>query len=168
MRSRCSDSPPPGNLAFTRSLGCYGDVIPYDEVPAGLPGGPAVYVDISGDGALRAAIHEHLADALTYSCAVGATHWDRMGTGGGDSLPGPQPVLFFAPAQAAKRATDWGPRLLQDRIATAWAQFMKTVSDADNPWLHIVHGRGTGAVESCYTALLDGTLPPQEGHILRV
>ncbi len=155
-----------GNLAFTRSLGCYDTVISYDDVPAALPDEPAVYVDISGDGALRAAIHGHLADTLTYSCAVGATHWDQMG--GGDGLPGPQPVLFFAPAQAAKRATEWGPAVLQERIAAAWAEFMTPVTRAEQPWLQVVHGRGMAAVDACYAALLDGTARPQEGHILSV
>lgn len=157
-----------GNLAFTRSLGCYDTVIPYDEVPAALPDGSAVYVDISGDGALRAAIHGRLADTLAYSCAVGATHWDRMGAGDRTSLPGPQPVLFFAPAQAAKRATDWGPAVLQERIAAAWAQFMGPVARAENPWLTVVRDRGADAVEACYTALLDGTVSPREGRILSV
>ena len=156
----------PGNLAFTRSLGCYDTVISYDDVPAALPEEPAVYVDISGDGALRAAIHGRLADNLAYSCAVGATHWDQMS--GGDGLPGPQPVLFFAPAQAAKRATDWGPALLQERISAAWTQFMEPVTRAEEPWLRVVHGRGTADIEACYTALLDGTASPRKGHVLSV
>jgi hypothetical protein len=156
----------PGNLAFTRSLGCYDTVLAYDDLPAGLAGEPAVYVDISGDAALRAAIHERLADKLSYSCAVGATHWDRLG--GGTGLPGPQPVLFFAPAQAAKRAGEWGPAALEDRMAAAWTAFMWPVTDARAPWLQVVRGRGEAAVEATYTALLDGTMRPQEGHVLSV
>jgi len=154
----------PGNLAFTRSLGCYDTVMSYADVPAGLPDDPAVYVDISGDGELRAAIHGRLADTLAYSCSVGATHWDRLG--GGNGLPGPQPVLFFAPAQAARRAGEWGPAVLQERMATAWAAFMGPVTRAEDPWLRVVHGRGTAAVEVVYAALLDGTVRPHEGHIL--
>jgi hypothetical protein len=154
----------PGNIAFTRSLGCYDTVLSYDDVPAGLPDEPAVYVDISGDSALRAAIHGRLADNLAYSCSVGATHWDRLGTGSG--LPGPQPVLFFAPAQAAKRAGEWGPAGLQERLTAAWAAFMQPVTRAEDPWLQIVRGRGAAAVETCYAALLAGTVRPQDGHIL--
>jgi len=95
---------------------------------------------------------------------VGATHWDRLGTGSG--LPGPQPVLFFAPAQAAKRAGEWGPAGLQERLTAAWAAFMQPVTRAEDPWLQIVRGRGAAAVETCYAALLAGTVRPQEGHIL--
>lgn len=156
----------PANLAFTGSLGCYDTVLSYDDVPAALPVERSVYVDFSGDGAVRAAVHRRLADRLTYSCAVGATHWDKLG--GDDDLPGPQPVLFFAPDQATRRAGEWGPATLQERLAAAWAAFMQPVTRADNPWLHVVRDRGTAAVEACYTALLDGRVRPQDGHILSV
>ncbi len=154
----------PGNVAFTRSLGCYDEVLSYDDVPAALADEPTVYVDFSGNTALRAAVHGRLADTLVYSCSVGATHWDRIGTGNG--LPGPQPVLFFAPDQAGKRAVEWGPGGLEERVGAAWAAFMQPVTRAEDPWLQVVRGRGTAAVEACYAALLDGKLRPQEGHIL--
>ena len=156
----------PGNLAFTRSLGCYDEVLGYDDVPAALPDEPAVYVDFSGSAPLRAAVHERLADTLAYSCSVGATHWDMLGNGNGSCLPGPQPVLFFAPNQAKKRSGDWGPAGLQERLTAAWAAFMQPVTRADDPWLQVVRDRGTAAVEACYAALLDGRVRPQEGHIL--
>jgi hypothetical protein len=156
----------PGNLAFTRSLGCYDEVLGYDDVPAALPDEPAVYVDFSGSAPLRAAVHERLADTLAYSCSVGATHWDMLGNGNGSCLPGPQPVLFFAPNQAKKRSGDWAPAGLQERLTAAWAAFMQPVTRADDPWLQVVRDRGTAAVEACYAALLDGRVRPQEGHIL--
>lgn len=154
----------PGNLGFTRSLGCFDEVFSYDDVPVALPDEASVYVDFSGSMPLRAAIHEHLADKLAYSCMVGATHWDELGSG--DGLPGPEPVLFFAPEQARKRSVDWGPAGLAERIGNAWAGFMQPVTRAADPWLTVVRGRGTAAVETCYTALLDGRVPPHEGHIL--
>ncbi|MGZ8799890.1 MAG: DUF2855 family protein [Aeromicrobium sp.] len=154
----------PGNLAFTRSLGCYDEVLCYDDVPTALADEPAVYVDFNGSVQLRAAVHERLADTLAYSCSVGGTHWDALG--GANGLPGPRPVLFFAPDQIRKRTGDWGPAGLQERLAAAWAAFMQPVTRADNPWLQVVRGRGPEAVEACYAALLDGTVRPQEGHIL--
>lgn len=66
----------PGNLAFTRGLGCYDRVLAYDEL-ATLPAStPVVYVDFSGSAALRESIHTHWSDQLSYSCSVGGTHWD--------------------------------------------------------------------------------------------
>lgn len=154
----------PANLAFTRSLGCYDEVLSYGDVPAGLADEPSVYVDFSGSATLRTAIHERLADNLAYSCLVGATHWDKLGSG--DKLPGPDPVLFFAPEQARKRSADWGPAGLADRIAAAWAAFMHPVTRAEEPWLTVVRSSGPAAVESCYAALLDGRVRPEAGHIL--
>jgi Protein of unknown function (DUF2855) len=156
----------PGNAEFTRALGCYDDVLCYDDVATTLPQVASVYVDFSGDTAVRAAVHRRLADRLAYSCAVGGTHWDALG-GGGD-LPGPAPVLFFAPEQARKRAEEWGPAGLQERMATAWTAFMEPVTNAEHPWLTVVTRHGRDAVEQCYAALLDGTVPANEGHILSV
>jgi Protein of unknown function (DUF2855) len=152
------------NLDFTRSLGCYDEVLTYEAAKSGLARVPTVYVDFSGSVALRFAVHEQLSETLTYSCSVGGTHWEDLGSGKG--LPGPRPVLFFAPAQAKKRVTDWGGASLQQRMAAAWAAFMAPVTDARQPWLHVVRGRGEAAIEACYAALLGGQVKPQDGHVL--
>ena len=86
--------------------------------------------------------------------------------GSGKGLPGPRPVLFFAPAQSKKRVADWGPAGFQQRIASAWAAFMKPVSDPQSPWLRVVRGEGEAAVAATYAALLAGTVKPAEGHVL--
>jgi hypothetical protein len=156
----------PANAEFTRALGCYDEVLCYDDVATALPEVTSVYVDFSGDPAVRGAVHRRLGDRLAYSCLVGATHWDALG--GGDELPGPAPVLFFAPDQAGKRIADWGPDEFQEQMAEAWTEFMEPVTNAEKPWLTVVSGRGRDAVERSYTALLDGTVPANEGHILSV
>lgn len=156
----------PANLAFTKSLGCYDKVLPYAEVTSLPVDRPVVYVDMSGNASLRATIHDHWQDALAYSCSVGGTHWEDLG--GGKGLPGPRPVLFFAPAQARKRAGEWGSTPLQERIAGAWASFLARVVQPDRPWLQVVSGRGKEAVEKTYAELLDGTVAADEGRILSV
>ncbi len=154
------------NLAFTRSLGCYDEVMTYDAV-ATLPADvPTVYVDFSGSVGLRASIHRHFGDRLTYSCSVGGTHWDELGSGKG--LPGPKPTLFFAPAQIKKRHADWGAAGFQQRTADAWAAFMRPVTATEKPWLRVVRGQGAAAIESTYAALLGGSTNPAEGHMLAV
>ena len=154
------------NAAFTASLGCYDAVLTYDAVGALPTDAPAVYVDFSGSAAVRADVHSHLGAALAYSCSVGGTHWSDLGSGKG--LPGPRPVLFFAPAQVKKRNADWGTSGLQQEIATAWAAFMVPVTAADKPWLRVVNGHGEAAVLATYTALLRGSIKPDEGHMLSV
>jgi hypothetical protein len=155
----------PANAEFTRALGCYDDVLCYEDAGT-LPQVASVYVDMSGDTALRGAVHRRLGDLLAYSCAVGATHWDSLG--GGGELPGPPPQLFFAPEQARKRAAEWGADGLQERLADAWTAFLARIDDAEHPWMTVVTRHGRDAVEQCYAALLDGTVPANEGHILSV
>ena len=154
----------PANLAFTRGLGCYDEVLAYDALTSLPADVPTVYVDLSGSAAVRRSVHAHFQDALAYSCAVGGTHWDALGSGQG--LPGPKPTLFFAPAQIKKRNVDWGAAELQRRIGTAWAAFMARVSDPQSPWLTVQHGQGPAAVEAVYRSLLDGRSDPQQGHML--
>jgi len=154
----------PANVAFTRRLGCYDSVVTYDDVAALPADVTSVYVDMSGNAALRSTIHMHWQDRLAYSCSVGGTHWQELG--GGRGLPGPRPTLFFAPAQAKKRADEWGPAVLQARLAEAWHAFVGVVGNREPPWLRVVAGRGRQAVASTYLDLLDGKVPPDEGRIL--
>ncbi len=155
-----------GNVAFTRSLGCWDEVVPYDALDRVPCERPALYVDMSGDAALRAAVHRRWQDRLTYSCSVGGTHWEALG--GGKGLPGPRPVLFFAPAQGKKRADEWGAAEFHKRVAASWHAFLSTVSSASSPWLTVVERAGRDAVESTYVALLEGTVPAAEGRVLAV
>ena len=157
------------NAAFTRGLGCYDQVITYDEV-ASLPNDvPTAYVDMSGSATVRADVHQHFKDALTHSCAVGGTHWDGLTAKNADApkhLPGPRPTLFFAPAQIKKRAIDWGPASLTQRTGADWTAFMERVTNPTAPWLTVVSENGAAAVGSVYRELLSGRTQPQQGHML--
>ena len=153
-----------GNLDFTRRLGCFDEVMAYGDIDEIDVEAPAVYVDMSGNAALRHRIHARWGDALKHSCSVGGTHWQELG--GGKGLPGPRPVLFFAPAQAKKRAEEWGASGLQNRLASAWLAFVEQVAGGPAPWLRVVMGQGRGAVETTYQSLLQGTLPADEGRVL--
>ncbi len=155
----------PANSGFTQSLGCYDQVLPYAELEALDASVPTVYVDFAGSAPLRRAVHAHFAGALAYSCSVGGSHWDELGSGGG--LPGPRPVLFFAPAQVKKRSgpppEGWGAGVLQQRLTDAWRAFMRPVNDATAPWLRITELQGTAAVEAAYRALLAGEVDARSG-----
>ena len=152
------------NAAFVARLGCYERVVTYEEIRSLPQDMPTTYVDMSGDGDVRKRIHEHFGDQLKYSCSVGGTHWDALSAAGG--LPGPRPTLFFAPAQIRKRAADWGPAALQQRIAVAWTSFLGAVSSPSQGWMKVVRGTGAAEVERVYRAMIDGRARPDEGHIL--
>jgi hypothetical protein len=151
----------PSRVEFVEGLDVYDRVVAYPDV-ASLPATPAVYVDIAGDGAVRAAVHGHFGDGLRHSAVVGATHWETAADESGEPLPGPQPGFFFAPDHVQRRSADWGREELDRRVADAWRPFAEWAGG----WLQIVRGEGPEAVEAAYLDLLDGRTDPSVGHVL--
>ena len=152
------------NLDFVRSLGCYHEVLTYDEVPDLSATIATVYVDFSGNVNLRRDIHTHLGAALKHSASIGGTDWQHLGKVG--DLPGPRPTLFFAPSQIKKRIADWGGATLQGRLAAAWQDFMVPVTRGDQPWLRVVEAKGVEASIAAMAEVVSGRAKPQEGHVL--
>ena len=154
----------PRNVTSIDQLGVYDRVASYDEV-AELPAGDAVYLDLSGNPEVRAAVHHHYGDRLRHSAAVGATHWDSgasWGEQGDGGLPGPSPTPFFAPDRVRARAKEWGTAGLDARIAAGWKDFVAWCGT----WLEVAHGAGPDAVESAYRDVLGGRTKPSTGHVL--
>lgn len=149
-----------GNISFVEGLGCYDAVTSYDGVRDLDAGRPTVYVDFAGNAGLRGDIHEHWGSNLTYSCAVGGTHWHAIETGA--TLPGPEPTLFFAPAQMQKRLGDWGPAELQKRYGECWVAFSKLASD----WIVVARAGGEEAIRQTYLNVLAGDVDPRKGFVL--
>ena len=149
----------PSRVEFVESTGTYARVLPYDDVGE-LGDGPVAYLDFSGDGKLRDAIHRHYGEGLTRSYMIGMTHWTDMA--GGEDLPGPDPFFFFAPDWAKKRTGDWGGEGLRKRIADAWQPFVEW---ADG-WMRISRGEGLESLETPYRELLEGGLDPASGTVI--
>ena len=154
----------PANLDFVRSLGCYHEVLTYDEVRDLSATDATVYVDFSGNVALRRDVHMHLGDALKYSASIGGTDWQHIGKVG--DLPGPRPTLFFAPSQIKKRIADWGGATLQGKLDVAWQDFMVPVTRPDQPWLRVVQAKGIDACVTAMQEVVSGKAKPDEGHVL--
>ena len=150
------------NRDFVVSLGCYDEVLTYDEIESLDAGRKAVFVDMAGNGEVLRRIHTHFGEQLRHSCIIGATHWDSDREPPAEGLPGPRPEFFFAPAQIQKRAADWGPAELQKRLGEAWKGF-KTFSDG---WLRVERGFGREALERVYQQTLAGQTDPSAGHVL--
>ncbi|MDT0530975.1 DUF2855 family protein [Micromonospora sp. DSM 115977] len=145
----------PGNLAFTRSLGCYDDVLTYDDIAA-LDAVPTVYLDLSGAPAIRAALRRHLGDRLVRDVAVGLT----------TQIPNADAAdeVFFAPVQMRKRRRDWGRDGLDQRFADAWRRFTGVVGG----WLDVRVDTGPDALERAWLEVLAGRTPPRVGQIVRL
>jgi hypothetical protein len=150
----------PRSAEFVAGLGIYGRCVIYDAIES-LERGPATFVDIAGDGAVRQAVHSHYGDQLVHSVAVGVTHWEDLGSGGGD-LPGPAPAFFFAPDRVVKRSEDWGRGGLERRVADAWHPFCEWTGG----WLEPIRGQGLDGVRSAYLDVLEGRVPPNKAHVL--
>ncbi|MGI9327089.1 MAG: DUF2855 family protein [Pseudomonadales bacterium] len=148
------------NQAFVSSLGCYDEVLSYQELERLDAKRPSVIVDMAGNGEALATAHNHLDQALKQSVLVGATHWDARS--GAKEMAGPTPELFFAPAHIAKRVKEWGPGGLDERFSGAWSQFVSAADD----WVSVDVSAGLSAIESVYGMQLAGEAPPDKGYIL--
>jgi hypothetical protein len=144
----------PGNVEFTRSLGCYDEVVAYDEVGGLDAGGPAVYVDFSGAAPIRAAVQERFGDRLVHDVAVGLTNQVGDLGASGD--------FFFAPERMRKRATDWGRDVLDARVTDAWRRF----STAARDWVDVTVGHGPDGLRSAWLETLGGRSSPRTGHVV--
>jgi hypothetical protein len=148
-----------GNAGFVAGLGIYSRTLAYDAIDS-LERGPATYVDFSGNGELRQAVHSHYGEDLVHSMAVGVTHWEDFGSGG--DLPGPRPSFFFAPTRVTKRAKDWGRAGLEQRVAEAWHPFCEWTSG----WLETIPGQGLEGARSAYLDVLEGGVDPWTAHVV--
>lgn len=143
----------PGNVAFTESLGCYDQVLTYDQV-VDLPPLPTVYLDLSGSPATRAALRSRLGVQLIRDIAVGLTSHIPNADAAGE--------VFFAPTQMRKRRQDWGRDGLDARFATAWHRFTAAATD----WIDIQVGEGPESLRRAWLHTLSGRTPPRTGHII--
>ncbi len=148
------------NQRFCQSLGCYHQVLTYEQL-AELPDDTkCIYIDFAGNAKLRSDIHMRFKH-LKYDCAVGATHVDQQGSAKG--LPGPRATFFFAPAQVAKRSSEWGNAVLMQRIIADWKSFVNRVANPQAPWLNVELHIGPEAVSEIYSRVFSGKGDPKVG-----
>jgi hypothetical protein len=151
-----------GNRAFTEGLGCYDEVVTYEEI-AEMPPRTAVFVDVAGDAVVRRAVHERLEPV--HSAVVGAAHHDAPpDLGGTGDLPGAPPAFFFAPNQMRKRYDDWGPDGVEEGHAAAWKRFAPVVAD----WVDVAVAEGPEGLREDWLEVLTGSTPPRTGHVIQL
>lgn len=156
-----------GNVGFVKGSGLYDEVVAYENV-AVLPQTPSVSVDFAGNSNLLRGIHEALGEQLKYSCLVGATHVDARGAnsagGSGGGLPGPAPILFFAPDHAVATVQELGPKGFGEAVAKSWKSFLGAVDGV----VDIDERQGLTAAADAFVSTLQGTTNPQKGIIIRL
>jgi hypothetical protein len=147
----------PANARFVEGTGCYDAVVSYDEVEALDAAAPAVLVDFSGNGALKARLHRHLS-GLVASHIVGDTHWAAPAEA---ELPGPAPALFFAPTSIAAMVKRMGPAGFQEALAGAMAEFGRDCAC----WLRVETHAGAEGFGRAFDPLVAGRADPAVGAI---
>lgn len=150
-----------GNVDFVASTGLYDDVHAYDAI-AQLPQRPSVCVDFAGNAALLRTVHETLGDQLKYSCLVGVTHVDGRG-GSGDPMPGPAPILFFAPDHATATIKQLGAKGFGEAVAKSWLGFVTATDD----FIRVEHRQGLEAARDAFIATLAGKADPAIGIVIQ-
>ena len=151
-----------GNVDFVRAGGFYDLVMAYDQI-ADLPQVASVLVDFAGNAALIHAVHTALANNLKYSCTVGATH---VGAGFGQDngpLPGPEPVLFFAPHHAVAAIQELGPKAFGEAVAASWTRFVSEAGGA----VKVDERNGLEAAVEAFVATAEGKTDPAVGIVIR-
>jgi hypothetical protein len=150
----------PRNHAFTHGLGCYDEVVTYDDIAAIPAGTPIVSIDMAGSGPVLAAVHTHFRDQLKHSMAVGRSHHEAPSRDA--ALPGPKPAFFFAPTQVKKRIQDWGARGYQERVAAALHEFVGWSRE----WMRVVPSNGAEAAAATWREVHAGLVAPDVGHVV--
>jgi Protein of unknown function (DUF2855) len=152
------------NHDFVKQLDCYQEVFSYKALEQQSNNEKTLYIDFSGDVALRQRVHMHYGDALVYDCFAGSTQNSDFLVDTG--LPGPKPVFYFAPVQIRKRNTDWGAEVVNQRFNDAQLKFIDHLSQADPSWVNVIKHHGLSAAPEVIQKLAEGRIDPRQGHVV--
>ena len=153
------------NQQFVESLGCYEQVINYDEISSLNADVPSVLVDMAGSKKTLTAIHNHFTELLCYSCKIGATHHNDLPTDDftkSSKLPGAKPTFFFAPTQLKKRTEDWGSNKTMKQIGVsllAYIEFCRSI-------MTIEHTTDKNKLDAVYQRVLSGKADASVGQVV--
>lgn len=148
----------PANADYVRESGLYHRTALYDQAALLNVEGPVTFVDFLGRAELTASIHTSLGAKLTRSIIVGVTDW--AAPRGGAQLPGPKPEFFFVPTYAAERLKadpDLGPNMLRD---------LRAFYPASHAFVGVQRLTGADAIQSAWSRLAAGAVPPRDGLVL--
>ena len=153
------------NLDFVKNLGCYDEVITYDEISSVNFQNKSVIVDMAGSREILGTLHGSLRDNMLKCLTVGMTHWDNEVTAEdalGQAMLRERTEFFFAPAHIQKRVKDWG----YDGYNQKTNEFMKTRSLQSSHWMKIREVKGIENFISIYDKFVKGDINPNEGIIV--
>ncbi|SMD24856.1 DUF2855 family protein [Lentzea albidocapillata] len=139
------------NVEFTKGLGLYDTVLPYD---ASVDVEPSVYLDFSGSDEVRSALHDRLGSDLVKDISIGLTHQAAS--------QDVRSEFFFAPDQLRKRTADWGSEGLAQRFGEAWRGFTAQAGE----WVAVVQHSGPEELVGVWQAVLAGRAKPDSADVI--
>lgn len=148
----------PANKEFVRRLGCYDDVVSYEQRHE-TRWQKAVYADFSGDRALRIQIHGSLGDELLQSLVIGSANWRGRGTD--REVGGTSTTRFFAPTALLELRRRIGAQEFARRLERGFAAFV----DWSSNWLRIRLCLGALETQRAFIRAIEGGTAPDVGVI---
>lgn len=144
-----------GSHALAREFGGYGRLLDYAQLEE-LDAVDSVYVDFSGDAAVRERIFEHLGDKLQRVISIGLTHWQQgvSGKPKGDYAS----EIFFAPGRAAQRQR--ADAQFGRRLVGGWRELLEQACGS----FAVDHQVGREHIEAYYSALVAGRADGSAAH----
>jgi len=155
------------NAEFVESLGCYDEVISYDELDKVDCSIGSVMVDMAGNREILGTLHGELGDNMLMCLTVGMTHWDNGTTAEdalGQAMQRDRTEFFFAPAHIQKRIGDWG----HDGYAEKTNSFMTARALQSKDWMQVKEISGLENFTSTYEEVVAGNINPNEGIIVNL
>ncbi len=155
------------NAKFVKSLGCYDEVISYDNLSAINYGIGSVMVDMAGNREILGTVHNALGDNMLKCLTVGMTHWDNETTAEdalGQAMLRDRTEFFFAPAHIQKRIGDWG----QEGYNKKTNIFMTARALQSKSWMRVKEISDLEEFINIYSEVVAGNINPNEGIVVKV
>jgi len=153
------------NQNFVESLGCYDEVIAYDQLERVNSDTKSVMVDMAGNREILGSLHNTLRDNMLKCLTVGMTHWDNETTAEdalGQLMIRDRTEFFFAPDHIQKRISDWGSEVYNEKTST----FMSLRATQSQRWMEIKEVSGLESFIDTYDVVVNGNANPSEGIIV--
>ena len=155
------------NAKFVKSLGCYDEVVSYDELSHLDYSAGSVMVDMAGNREILGTLHRELGDQMLKCLTVGMTHWDNETTAEdalGQAMLRDRTEFFFAPAHIQKRIGDWGHAGYAEKTNL----FMTARALQSKDWMQVKKISGLENFTSTYEDVVAGNINPNEGIIVNL
>ena len=155
------------NLEFVKNLGCYDEVVAYDELNNVDYSVGSVMVDMAGSREILGTLHGELGDNMLKCLTVGMTHWDNEITAEdalGQAMLRERTEFFFAPAHIQKRIGEWG----HDGYAKKTNAFMGNRAIQSKDWMQVKEINGLDQFIPTYEEMVAGNINPNEGIIVNL